>query len=270
MNLRLGYLYPDLMNLYGDRGNILTLKKRCEWCGIDFEITGITVGQKLETKKFDLFFFGGGQDQQQKIVAADLKRKSGWLKKAAEDGKVFLTVCGGFQLLARYYQPFDGPKLWGVGIFDAYTVASNYRCIGNVLIESQIGNAPTLPRRFGRGADYPSARSEFPCRDVGVGKKIKIVGFENHSGQTYLGKKCRPLGKVLKGFGNNVKQKIEGAIYKNCYGTYIHGPLLPKNPKLADHLIKLALEQKYQKEIELKKLDDSLENLAFENACRAR
>jgi len=239
MNLKLCHLYPDLMNLYGDRGNILTLEKRCEWRNIDFSVEGITVGQKLETKKYDLYFFGGGQDKQQKIVAADLKRKSGWLKKAAEEGKIFLAVCGGFQLLARYYQPFDSPKLWGVGIFDAYTVASNYRCIGNVLIECQIG-----------------------------GEKVKIIGFENHSGQTYLGKKCRPLGKVLKGFGNNVKEKKEGGFFKNCFGTYIHGPLLPKNPKLADYLISLALEQKYGKKIELKKLDDSLENLAFEKVLK--
>lgn len=239
MELNVCYLYPELLNLYGDWGNILALKKRCEWRGIKFNIKTISLNQRLEIEKYDLFFIGGGQDIQQKVVSKDLNKKAPLLKKAAEMNKVFLAICGGYQLLGKYYQPFSEKKIKGVGIFDAWTEGSHYRCIGNILIESKIEN-----------------------------QKIKIIGFENHSGQTYLGKNCQPLGKVIKGFGNNIKDKIEGARYKNCFGTYLHGPLLPKNPQFADYLISLALSQKYKKPIKIKKLDDSLENLAFEKVLK--
>lgn len=239
MELNFCYLYPELLNLYGDWGNVLTIEKRCQWRGIKFNLETISLNQKLEIEKYDFFFIGGGQDIQQKVVAKDLIKKGPLLKEAAEKNKVFLAICGGYQLLGKYYQPFSGEKLEGVGIFDAWTESSHYRCIGNILIETEINN-----------------------------QKIKIIGFENHSGQTYLGGKCQPLGKVIKGFGNNVKEKSEGARYKNCFGTYLHGPLLPKNPQFADYLISLALNQKYKKNINLEKIDDTLEKLAFEEVLK--
>lgn len=233
MKLVIGYLYPDLMNIYGDTGNIICLSKRCEWRGIEVEVNNISIGDKLKKGECDIFFFGGGQDQSQNSVAKDLKVKARILKEEAEKGVPFLSICGGYQLLGEYYQPFDGPKLEGIGIFPTYTKASNDRMIGNIIINSEFG---------------------------------KLVGFENHSGKTYLTEDAKPLGKIIKGFGNNGEDKTEGCIYKNAIGCYMHGSLLPKNPDLADWLIKKALEIKYGKEIELKPLDDELESKAHETA----
>lgn len=231
MKLTIGFLYGDLMNIYGDTGNIITLKKRCEWRGIDVEVKNITIGSK--DTKADIYFFGGGQDQQQSTVAKDLAQKGQSIKEAVEKGVPLLSICGGYQLLGEYYQPFDGAKLPGVGIFPAYTVASNDRMIGNIVVQTQ------------------STNSQLPA--------TKLVGFENHSGKTYLKEGGVPLGKVIKGFGNNGEDKSEGCVYKNAIGCYMHGSLLPKNPELADWLIQKALEIKYGEEVELKKLDDSLE-----------
>ena len=215
MTLRLGHLYPDQLNLYGDRGNILTLQQRCRWRGIQLRVIELGIGDALDPDAYDLLFIGGGQDRDQAPVAQDLyETKSIGLWAAIEDDMPVLAVCGGYQLLAHYYRPANGPDLKGLGVFDAWTVhrgARAPRCIGNVAIRWQ---GQTL------------------------------VGFENHGGQTYLGT-AQPLGKVLKGFGNNAQDGTEGATYRNAFGTYLHGSLLPKNPHFADHLISLALKRSY-------------------------
>jgi len=241
MKLIIGYLYADLMNIYGDTGNIIALRKRAEWRGIEVEIKQISVGDRIPTsgvgKQIDLYFFGGGQDQQQGVVAKDLGEsgKGKVITSEIERGVPLLSICGGYQLLGEYYKPHKGPKLPGVGLFGAYTVAGDKRMIGNITIKSMFG---------------------------------KLVGFENHSGKTYLKKGSTPLGMVIKGFGNNGEDKTEGCTYKNAIGCYMHGSLLPKNPKLADWLLKKALEVKYGKEIELEPLDDELESQAHQNAIR--
>ena len=241
MKLIIGYLYGDLMNIYGDTGNIIALKKRAEWRGIKVVIKNISVGDRIPTSdvgtRIDLFFFGGGQDQQQTLVAADLVKsgKGKVIKSAIEKGVPLLSVCGGYQLLGEYYKPHRGPKLPGIGLFGAYTVASDKRMVGNIIIDSMFG---------------------------------KLIGFENHSGKTYLKKGSTPLGMIVKGFGNNGEDKTEGCIYKNAIGCYMHGSLLPKNPKLADWLLKKALEVKYGKEIELTLLDDNLELRAHQKAVQ--
>jgi len=241
MKLIIGYLYPDLMNIYGDTGNIICLTKRCEWRDIEVEIKNISIDDSLKEKDCDIFFFGGGQDQAQSEVAKDVRDKGQVLRKEVERGAPLLSICGGYQLLGEYYQPFEGARLQGVGIFPAYTKASNERMIGNIIIE--ISNF------------------KFQISD-------SLVGFENHSGKTYLKGDAQPLGKVIKGFGNNGEDKTEGCIYKNAIGCYMHGSLLPKNPELADWLIKKALEVKYGKDIELKPLDDELETKAHHFAIK--
>lgn len=233
MKLIIGYLYGDLMNIYGDTGNIIALKKRAQWRGIKVKIKVKSLKSKIKKGEIDLFFFGGGQDQQQKLVAKDLQKKAKVIKSEIERGVPLLSVCGGYQLLGEYYKPHKGPKLPGIGLFPAYTLASYDRMIGNIIIDSMFGN---------------------------------LVGFENHSGQTFLKKGTLPLGMVKKGFGNNGKDRTEGSIYKNAIGCYMHGSLLPKNPKLADWLIKKALEVKYGKGINLKLLDDTLEIQAHNSA----
>jgi CobQ-like glutamine amidotransferase family enzyme len=215
ITLTLGHLYPDQLNLYGDRGNILTLRQRCHWRGIDLRVVELGIGDALDPDAYDLLFIGGGQDRDQAPVAQDLyETKSIGLWAAIEDDMPVLAVCGGYQLLAHYYRPATGPDLKGLGVFDAWTVhrgARAPRCIGDVALN---WNGQTL------------------------------VGFENHGGQTYLGT-AQPLGKVLKGFGNNAQDGTEGATYRNAFGTYLHGSLLPKNPHFADYLIELALKRSY-------------------------
>ena len=245
MKLTIGYLYGDLMNIYGDTGNIIALTKRAQWRGIGVVIKSFTIGNKLKQGDADIFFFGGGQDQAQGLVAKDLGKsgKGKVIKTEVERGVPLLAICGGYQLLGQYYKPHKGPKLPGVGLFPAYTLASHDRMIGNIVIQTQFG---------------------------------KLVGFENHSGKTYL-KKSLPLGMVIKGFGNNGKDeqssrasrtKTEGCLYKNAIGCYMHGSLLPKNPKLADWLIKKALEVKYGRTVELKQLDDALESSAHQKTIQ--
>lgn len=236
MKLTIGYLYPDLMNIYGDTGNIIALQKRCQWRGIEVEVKNISIKDKLKSGKVDLFFFGGGQDQQQELVARDLVNsgKGNIIKQEVEKGVPLLAICGGYQLLGKYYKPHQGPTLQGVNLFPAYTVAGDKRMIGNIIIESNFGN---------------------------------LVGFENHSGQTFLDKGAQALGKVKSGFGNNGSDKKEGCIYKNAIGCYMHGSLLPKNPALADFLIQKALELKYGK-VRLAKIDDNLENRTHQSAIK--
>jgi lipid II isoglutaminyl synthase (glutamine-hydrolysing) len=213
--LTLGHLYPDQLNLYGDRGNILTLRRRCELGGIELRIVGLGIGDALAPDEYDMLFIGGGQDKEQAPVAQDLYEIKGiGLWAAIEDDMPVLAVCGGYQLLAHYYRPADGPDMRGLGVFDAWTIHKGVhvsRCIGDVAIS---WNGTTL------------------------------VGFENHGGRTYLGT-AKPLGKVLKGYGNNAEDHTEGAVYRNAYGTYMHGSLLPKNPHFADFLIALALKRSY-------------------------
>lgn len=242
MKFVIGYLYGDLMNIYGDTGNIIAFKKRAEWRDIDVEVKNISIGDRLKKGDADLFFFGGGQDQAQELVSRDLisSIKGETIKNEVERGIPLLAICGGYQLLGEYYQPRKGSKLPGVGIFPAYTVAGHNRMIGNLIIRHQISDI----------------------------RNSILVGFENHSGKTYLKEKTQPLGKIIKGFGNNGGDGTEGCVYKNAIGCYMHGSLLPKNPQLADWLIKKVLEVKYGKEIDLDPLDDSLEEEAHQKALQ--
>ncbi len=214
--LTLGHLYPAQLNLYGDRGNIITLQRRCMMRGIALRVVQLGIGDALAPDEYDLLFIGGGQDREQAPVAQDIFEMKGiGLWAAVEDDMPVLAVCGGYQLLAHYYRPASGPDMRGLGIFDAWTIhkgAHVARCIGDIAIE---WNGSTL------------------------------VGFENHGGRTYLGT-AKPLGKVLKGHGNNSEDRSEGAIYRNAFGTYLHGSLLPKNPHFADHLLALALQRSYE------------------------
>lgn len=236
--LNIGWLYPELMSTYGDRGNIICLKKRCEWRDIKIEIKKLDLGFKIyDLRSCDLIFMGGAQDKQQEIVSKDLNRgKMKALKEMIEEEIPGLYICGAYQFLGKYYKEASGSIINGVGVFDLYTEnpgENKDRLIGNIVIESGVV-AGSLPR-------------------------CTLVGFENHGGRTYLGAKTQPLGKVIKGFGNNGKDKTEGAIYKKSFGSYLHGPILPKNPHFTDYLIKLALENKYKETIVLSGLDDSLE-----------
>ena len=237
MKLIIGYLYSDSMNIYGDTGNIIALKKRAEWRGIEVIIKMFSIGNILKQGDADIFFFGGGQDQAQELVSADLLKsgKGKIIKKEIERGVPLLSICGGYQLLGDYYKPHNSPKLPGVGLFPAYTLASHDRMIGNIIVESMFG---------------------------------QLVGFENHSGKTYLKKGAISLGMVNKGWGNNGKDRTEGCMYKNAIGCYMHGSLLPKNPKLTDWLLQKALEVKYGKEIELVLIDDTLELQAHNAAIK--
>ena len=233
--LRVCSLYPELMNIYADRGNIAVLRARCEWRGIGFEHSGVTVGDQLDAGSADLFYMGGGQDRDQALVARDMaETKRDALHAAADRGAAVLAVCGGYQLLGHAYQLGD-EELPGVGLVDLRTVREpGERLIGNCAIEA----------------------------DLGTGKRV-IAGFENHGGRTYLGPGEKPLGRVLSGHGNNGKDGFEGVHRANVVGTYLHGPLLPKNVWLADRLIEIALQ------IELEPLDDAMEDAAHESARRA-
>ena len=210
--IRLAHLYPKLLNIYGDGGNILTLKKRCEWRGIHIEIDEINIGDSID--EHDIYFIGGGQDKQQIEVSKELQKHKEFLLAERDRMSVFLGICGGYQLFGEYYQPNNGERLLGIGLLDAYTIAGDKRFIGNVTIKTDLVEPNTL------------------------------VGFENHSGLTYLRGDTQPIGKVVIGNGNNGKDSFEGARYKNVFGTYLHGSFLPKNPHFADYLIELALGTK--------------------------
>ncbi|OGG35547.1 cobalamin biosynthesis protein CobQ [Candidatus Gottesmanbacteria bacterium RIFOXYB1_FULL_47_11] len=234
MKLTIGWLYPELMSTYGDRGNIFVLIKRCEWRKIMVRIIPVdfrTTDKEIES--CDLIFGGGAQDRQQGLAIDNLLKKGSTLKKLFDRGVPGLFVCGAPQLLGHYYMTGDGKKLIGLGIFDMESKhfgKDKPRCIGNTVYR---WNDKT------------------------------VVGFENHGGRTYLAN-VKPFATVVKGCGNNGEDKTEGAVYKNCIATYSHGPFLPKNPHVADWLIAKALEVKYGKKIELAPLDDSLEWQAHE------
>jgi CobQ-like glutamine amidotransferase family enzyme len=242
MKLTLAFLYATTMNIYGDRGNVMALQRRCEWRGIDLEIAPVGLGDPIEPGRFDLFFFGGGQDKEQIAVADDLQGEKGRVLKAEiEAGAPALAVCGGYQLLGHYYQPADAPRLPGIGVLDVVSEAGTERFIGNVVVESD---------EFG-----------------------PLVGFENHSGRTVLGPGVRPLGRVRVGRGNNGRDGTEGARYRNAIGCYLHGSFLPKNPAVADFLIAAAVARRYGPS-PLPPLDDRLEGTAhtsaLDRAARAR
>lgn len=227
--IKIYHLYPEHLNLYGDRGNMLSLCRRANWHGIEVEVIPVEPGSSLNFSKCDLLFMGGGQDSDQKLVAEDLKRRHDEMLKAIEEGMTIFAVCGSYQLLGYYYKTNQGEKIGGLEIFDLYTEAGPKRLIGNAVIDCSLWNPPRT-----------------------------LVGFENHAGITHLGPSLQPLGKVIYGHGNNGADKTEGAVYKNVIGTYLHGSLLPKNPWLTDYLLQTALAYRNQS-YRLRELDDTME-----------
>lgn len=227
MEMNIFHMYPDLLNLYGDMGNVVCLKNRCEWRKIKTNVVDFSIDNEEDLSKADIFFMGGGSDRGQSIVYSHFLKYKNEVSDAIEDGKVFIAICGGYQLLGDNYIDAEGKKIPGLGVFDYVTESKEKRLIGNVIIKNKLGL-----------------------------KHDTIVGFENHGGRTYHSYDA--LGKVLIGNGNNGKDGLEGMVYKNCIGTYLHGPLLPKNPHLTDHILLSALNYKYNVK-NLKKLDDSSE-----------
>jgi CobQ-like glutamine amidotransferase family enzyme len=235
MELQICHMYPDVLNLYGDGGNIRCLTRRLFWRGIDAEVTRLPIGSASRLSGFDLIFIGGGQDFEQEVLLEDLhKGKDREIRAAVADGLPFLAICGGYQMLGNYYETHDGKRCDFVGALDLYTVGSPTRMIGNF---------------------------SFRCGAESGGSTV--VGFENHSGKTWLGSGVQPLGTVLSGYGNNGEDHTEGARYQNVFGTYSHGPLLPKNPALCDFILSTALERKYGC-AELAPLDDTAELAAHD------
>ncbi len=275
--LRIAHLYPRLMNIYGDRGNVLTLVRRCRERGIDVEVDELGPGDALAADAHDLIFMGGAQDRDQRRVSEDLLATKGpALLEAAEAGTVILAVCGAYQLFGKHYVAASGEQLAGLGLFDCWTEhpgPADDRLIGNVVAElvpshpEPVEGQPEPARHpelvEGRRATpipHPEPAS-IPSlsRDGG----LTLVGFENHGGRTFLGPDAQPLARVSSGFGNNGKDGTEGVRYRNAFGTYIHGSLLPKNPAFADMLLALALG-----ETELAPLDDEIENAAHQAALK--
>jgi len=226
--IKIVHLYPERMSIYGDYGNIIALRQRMNWRGIENIVENIEVGSKIPNDA-DLIFIGGGQDKGQVIVSEDLASKADQIKQFVESGGALLAVCGGYQLLGEYFISNDYGRLKGIGLFNIVSKATSSRMIGNIVVQSDV---------FG-----------------------KLVGFENHSGSTEYVGRAQPLGSVIKGFGNNPTDKQEGIIYKNAIGTYLHGSFLPKNPKVCDWLIGKAIAKSGQS-IKLKPLSDSLEKRA--------
>ena len=256
--LRIAHLYPEQMNIYGDRGNILALTRRCAWRGIQAELIPIGPGAEVDWMQLDLAFFGGGQDSGQALIAEDFVQRHGpALRAAIEAGLVLLAICGGYQLLGHYFLTHTGESLPGVGALDLHTVGGDIRLIGNIVVEADLSETRRPGDQETRSSD-PTRSSSPPGLPVSL-SKVRLVGFENHSGRTYLGMGVRPLGRVLAGHGNNGEDGTEGAVYRNVFGCYMHGSLLPKNPQLADHLIGLALRRRYGAGAALVPLKDDLE-----------
>ena len=236
MQLNICHLYPDILNLYGDRGNIITMKRRLEARGIGVTIEECSIGQSIDIDKHDIFFIGGGQDFEQEVLLRDLASGKGRdIRTAVEEDKVFLAICGGYQMLGQYYKTWDGNQLDFIGAIDIHTIGAKERMIGNYMYRTTPESGGTV-----------------------------VVGFENHSGKTYLGAGVAPLGMMLKGYGNNGEDQTEGARYKNVFATYSHGSLLPKNPVLADFILQTALARKYDRVEPLTPLDDEIENRAHD------
>jgi lipid II isoglutaminyl synthase (glutamine-hydrolysing) len=232
---RVGWLYPDLMNIYGDRGNVLTLLRRAEWRGFDARLVELGKGRAAGIEDVDVFFFGGGQDREQGLVYDDLlENKALPLGRAVAGGAAVLAVCGGYQLLGHYYRTADGERYEGIGLLDVRTEAGRRRHIGDAVVD---------------------------CPALGISPPT-LVGFENHSGRTFLGPGVEPLGRVRLGSGNNGEDGTEGAVSGSLFGTYLHGSLLPKNPQLADLVTLRALRRRGVERLE--PLDDGLELDAHE------
>lgn len=234
----IAHMYPDLLDLYGDRGNLICLKKRLHDYGFNCEIRSIRLHEKIDFNTIDMIFMGGGSDREQGLVYHDLLTKAERFKEEIENGLPVLCVCGAYQLLGKYYQAYDGSIMEGLGIFGFSTQGKKERLIGNILIESETH-----------------------------GKKNSVVGFENHGGRIWLeDHQLKPFGKVIKGFGNNGQDGSEGLWYKNLIGTYLHGPLLPKNPHIADYFIEAMTARKG---LTLnKKLNDEIEWFAHEQVIK--
>ena len=236
MDLTIGWLYSGRMNIYGDRGNVLALERRARWRGLSPTIRTIEIGDPIPAG-IDIFFFGGGQDQEQVSVSRDLAGAKGEaLREAIERGAAMLAICGGYQLLGREYRPYNADPLPGIGVFDVDSEAGPERFIGNVVIDTD---------------EWGS-----------------LVGFENHSGLTWLGDGAEPLGRVRVGRGNNGRDGTEGARNRNAVGCYLHGALLPKNPKLTDWLLQAGLQRRYERDIVLTSLGDIVESDAHASAVR--
>lgn len=234
MELKICHLYPDVLNLYGDGGNVICMRQRLQWRGIDAVVDRCCIGDSLRAADYDIFFIGGGQDFEQEVLLQDLGGgKAEEIKAAVRDGKTFLAICGGYQMLGNYYRTWDGVQCDFIGAIDVETIGQKERMIGNYV---------------------------FTCDEL---DGQTVVGFENHSGRTYLGSGVRPIGRVLAGNGNNGEDHMEGARVNNLFATYSHGCLLPKNPALADYILKTALEAKFGT-VSLAPLDDSLENSAHD------
>ncbi|HXZ82118.1 MAG TPA: hypothetical protein VED84_00015 [Acidimicrobiales bacterium] len=249
MRLVIGYLYPSVMSQYGDRGNVLTVVQRCQWRGIEAEVDELEMGDRVDADRVDLILVGGGADAHQRLVCKDLLEVKGeGIRRAIDEGVAAFAVCAGYQLWGHYYRTARKEELPGLGVFDAHTVhraaqtgtpldtitrAGNVRAVGNLVV------------RWGEHL---------------------LVGFENHGGRTYLHDGSQPLGRALAGGGNNSEDGWEGCVYKNAIGTYLHGPALPKNPRLADHLILTALRRRYG-DVQLVPLDDAPEIAAHDRAA---
>jgi CobQ-like glutamine amidotransferase family enzyme len=263
LTLRVAHLYPRLMNIYGDRGNIMCLRHRCVSRGIGFELTELGLRDRLDPLAHDLIFAGGAQDREQRGVVDDLlATKADAVREAVEADVALLAVCGAYQLFGRFYREASGAELPGAGIFDLHTEhpgSNARRLIGNIVAEWQ--PSPLV------GEGRPVEAS--PWRQAGERGIQTIVGFENHGGRTRLGPGVRPLARVRRGFGNNGEDGTEGAVYRNAIGTYIHGSLLPKNPALADHVIRTALRRVHGG-VELAAIDDCAEERAHAAALRLR
>ena len=232
MELKILWMYHDLMDLYGDKGNTQVLKIRSQKRGIDAIVDTCTIGEKRDIRDYDLFFMGGGADNEQGLIYQDLLSRRDYIAEAMDTGTAFLLICGGYQLFGRYYRDQDGNTIDGLNFFDYYTESTDrdHRCIGNIALETTLD-----------------------------GETFKAVGFENHGGQTK--NVVSPFGKVLSGHGNMYKSGFEGYMDAQVIATYMHGPLLPKNPKIADKIIARALRRRYG-EVQLESLDDTLENSA--------
>ena len=233
LELKICHLYPDVLNLYGDSGNILCMKRRLEWRGIDVTVTNCGVGSSFRAAEHDLLFIGGGQDFEQGVMLPDLNEKAAEIRAAVQDGVPFLAICGGFQVLGTHYKTASGTQYDFTGALDLWSVGKKDRLTG----------------------DYV-----FSCEEL---DGAMVVGFENHAGRTYLGDSVRPLGRVIAGHGNNGDDHTEGARFLNTFATYAHGCVLPKNPALADYILKTALEKKYGT-VTLTPLDDTFENRAHD------
>jgi lipid II isoglutaminyl synthase (glutamine-hydrolysing) len=241
VKIRLGHLYPDYLNIYADRGNIAVLAQRAAWRGHELDVAPLSMGDRLDPDAYDLLYVGGGQDREQALVARELAGKSEQVLEAAAGGAAVLAVCGGYQLLGRFYRFANGDELPGVGLFPLHTIAGERRMIGDILLDCQLD----------------------------PGRRQPLAGFENHAGRTYLDADAEPLGRVVAGFGNDGASGYEGCRVGRAIGTYLHGPLLPRNPWLADWLLAQAIAHQTGGEPpDLDELPDELEHQAHVVAAR--